>query len=212
MPPQYSKSWLQMKNRLFSEIISLSSLPGEWVKWKDVDNMYARSLLKPINMYVHHFGVKPEIISLTKKEIVIRQYSYSDIYIVNYKNKVYCVDKPWLRQFYPSEYEEQNKDMFLVKDSFRAFMPWIIDEDMDYFIKSDSNSFYFKYFSGKFTKGTTQEIKNSDLLDFYFLKNEEHLVENGCTIIPRGTYMYDIYIYPNKKVYKNLKREYDKKK
>jgi hypothetical protein len=201
-----------MKNSSFSEIITLSCLPSEWVKWKDVSKKYSKSLLKPVNMYIDYFGTSPEIISITKKEIIIRQYSYSDIYIVNYENDSYCVDKPWLRQFYPSDYKENNNGVFLVKDSFKTFMPWIIDENIDYFIKSESESFYFKYHSGKFSKGSNKEIKDTDMLDFYFLKNDNCLVEDKCTIIPRGTYMYDIYIYPDKKIYKKLKREYDKKK
>lgn len=212
MPPKYAKSWLAMKTSSFSQIINLSSLPGEWVKWKDVSDLYKKNILKPINMYVHHFGVLPEIIILTKKEIVIRQYSYSDIYILEHDNNTYCVEKAWLRQFYPSEHNINAAVPLLSKDSFRIFMPWILDEDIDYKIKSYSSSFYFEEFNGKFTKGCVDAIKNTQLLDFYFLKNNEMLVEDNCTIIPRGTYMYDIHIAPTKKIYKKLKREYDKKK
>lgn len=212
MPPQYSRSWLEMKNKSFRQIIDASCLPGEWIKWKDVAPLYSKKILKPVNMYVHHFGTLPEIVTCTKKEIVIRQYSYSDIYVVNYEKQVYCADKPWLRQFYPSSNKFTILLPPLTNDFFKTFMPWVIDEDIDYLIKSHSDSFCFKDFSGKFIKGSVEEIKNTELLDFYFLKNDETLVEDGCTIIPRGTYMYDIHIIPNKKIYKKLKREYDKKK
>lgn len=230
--PYEPESWSLMSTMSFEEICNFSNLFPKWKFWKYVDEnpLYTHKILKPVNMYAHYFSTPPEIIETSKNTLTIRYYSYADILIQIadpllgnrgiFKSKpinvlFYAVDKCWLRQFYPS----QNKYNITDKDAisnrvFKMYIPWFLDLDIEYSIKSNIENPSIKIIEKKdyFTKTNKNVIiKEANFVEFYFTNSKNHMEDSVCGLIKRGSYLFDIEIKSDKKTIKKIIREYEKR-
>ena len=110
----------------------------------------------------------------------------------------YSVDKVWQRQFYPSQSEYNTSGMDILSDRcFKAYTPWVIDEDIDFFVTStiEDPSIKIMDFRGSFAKSDKNDrIKEPCFVDFYFTKSKRHMETETVGIIERGSYMYEMQI------------------
>jgi hypothetical protein len=230
--PYESESWSQMSLMNFATISHFSNLFPKWKEWKYVkDNLYyKKSILKPVNMYVHNFSEPPEIIQNSKTTLTIRYRTYADILIqiadpeLGHKgvfksrpinSLFYATDKCWLRQFYPSQNEYNIVDENAISNRiFKAYVPWFLDMDIEYYVKCNKENPSIKAIEKKdfFTK--TEEnviIKEANFVDFYFTNSKIHMENSVCGLIKKGTHLFDIYIDADKKTIKKIIREYEKR-
>jgi hypothetical protein len=230
--PYEAESWSLMSKMTFEQICNTSNLFPKWKEWEYVksDPAYKQSILKPVNMYAHHFSNPPEIIKNSKNSLTIRYYSYGDILIqiadpllghrgVFKSNPInsffYATDKCWLRQFYPSENQYNIIDENAIsKRIFKIYIPWFLDMDIQYLIKCNIENPSLKIIEKKDSFTKTDEnviIKEANFVDFYFTNSKNHMEDNICGLIKRGSYLFDIEIYADKKTIKKIIREYEKR-
>lgn len=198
-----SKSWIDMQNSNFIDIINKSNIQfDDWKNFQYVlSGEHKNSLLKPVNNYVNYFGIKPDIVKIKNGHYSIRYRSYSEIFLYLKKdNSLYAVEKSWLRQFYlsPNLYEEL-PDNVLSKNVYRFFIPWFLDQDIEYSIKqSESNSVKIIESKGQFNKSNIEtDIKDTGFVDFYFTNSKEHMINKNLGLIKRGTPLYEIHLFPD---------------
>lgn len=192
--PGDSLSWLKMKDMNFNSICQNSNLPKVWQ-----ENNYTSNSLMPVNNYVKIFGNPPKVKDIQSDKITIVQKTYSDIYVEKNKTQVYAIERSWQRQFYPSKntYSLDNINFFTDK-CYRFYMPWVINRNVNYKVHSNEikDFFYVPEQAGLFNHTN----KNIDVpfIDFYFI-SKDFIKEDSYMLIPAGSDMYelDIYIDPN---------------
>ena len=229
--PYESDSWHEMSRMNFSEILQYIGMYNKWRNWNDVlkNKKYRKSILKPINMYVHNFSIKPKLIKKSKNEIILKYYTQADIlflipdpplgYLGIFKSKpiyaiFYAIDKLWLRQFYPSNNLYKIDDSRKISDRiFKFYIPWILDLDIEYEVKNteEDSSFGILQKNGAFTKTDKSVIiKEANFVDFYFTKSKKHMVDDLVGIIKKGTYMFELEIKSDKSTIKKIINSYEK--
>lgn len=192
-----SNHWLGMSNKSFDEICRISNVKPEWKDWEFVinQNEYKNTILRPLNMYCHHFGVLPEIKKNNDSSIIIKYFNYSDIYIYHKKYIYYATEKSWMRQFYPlSEIDKNIPDDLIQSRPFKFFIPWVLDDNFNYDVIDgyyDDKIFVPKQ-SGFFSKNYNNKIKEANFVNFYF---KDFIKNNGCCIIRRGTNIFSIIVH-----------------
>lgn len=229
--PYESESWSLMSEMNFEQISNFSNLFPKWKFWRYVkDNpVYKNKIIKPVNMYVHHFSNPPKIIQTSKNTLTIKYYNYADILIQIadpllgnkgiFKSKpinslFYATDKCWLRQFYPSQNEYNVLDDNAISNRiFKMYIPWFLDIDIKYLVKSNSKDPSIKVIEKEdfFTKTNENVIiKEANFVDFYFTNSKSHMEDSICGLIKKGTYLFDLEIEADKKTIKKIIKEYEK--
>ena len=140
-----SEYWVNSGKLDFYEIQSASNVPHKWTKNEAVlKSKYKNKIIKPINAYAINFGIKPELI-VNDDHIVLRQLTHADIWVEQKgKNKLYALDKTWMRQFYPSDQTlQEQEDCYIAQ--YKMYTPWIIDADVIVDIVTIPGSPFFVY-------------------------------------------------------------------
>lgn len=179
-------------------------------------------------MYVANFSDKPEIIKKSKTEITIKYYTHSDILVLIpdpplgnlgiFKSKpiyaiFYATDKLWQRQFYPSGFLDHNDDNLISNRVYKFYIPWFLDIDTQYKIKSSLENSSFKILTqdGVFTKTNKNVIiKEANFVEFCFTKSKLHMLDDLTGIIKKGSYMFEIDISSDKSTIKKIIKGYEK--
>ena len=226
--PYESESWSKMGTMTFAEIMAYSNMFPKWADWNQVkySEMYATSVLKPVNLYASFFSIKPSVKRISETQAILEYYNYADIlvqiadpplgHLGIFKSQpineiFYSVDKVWQRQFYPSPNEYEMTDDRIISDRcFKIYTPWVIDEDVQFKIKSniDDPSLLIMEQSGSFTKsGENDRIKEPAFIDFYFTKSKRHMQTETVGVIERGSYMYEMEVTSSKEIIDRLCNE-----
>jgi hypothetical protein len=205
-----SEYWVNSGSLSFTRIIQDSKVPPKWIDSATLDDLgYKDKILRPINPYVHHFGIKPELEILRDGCIILKQKTHAEIWIEMLGRQIYLLDKCWQRQFYPSVASSRLVLDRHVNAIFKFYTPWIIDAD----IKVD----VFSYEDSPFTILTdslrfSQVDKNQHLLDSswvnFAVKSDSKYIIDEENIIPKDTYMYGIMI-TDKEVSDRIIKEYE---
>jgi hypothetical protein len=219
--PYESDSWSKMGTMTFSEIMAYSNMFPKWADWNQIkcSKEYSSSILKPVNLYASFFSIKPSIKRISDTQAVLEYYNYADILIQIadpplghlgiFKSQpineiFYSVDKVWQRQFYPSPNEyEINDDLIISDRCFKIYTPWVIDEDIEFKIRStiENPSILIMSQTGSFTKSNENDrIKEPAFIDFYFTKSKRHMQTDTVGVIERGSYMYELEVTSSKNV------------
>lgn len=223
-----SEHWSKTGSMTFSEIMGQSNMFHKWADWNQIryGDQYSNLVLKPINLYAAFFSIRPLVKRVSDNIAILEYYSYADILIQIadpplghlgiFKSQpineiFYCVDKVWQRQFYPSANSYNLNDDRTISDRcFKMYTPWVIDEDIQFKIRSkmDDPSFLVIEKEGGFTKSNESDrIKEPVFIDFYFTKSKAHMETETVGIIERGSYMYEIEISASKELIDRLCNE-----
>ena len=213
--PYEAESWSKMGTMTFAEIMRYSNMFPKWSDWDQIrySDLYSNKILKPVNLYASYFSTRPKVIKTSDTSATIEYYNYADIlmqiadpplgHLGIFKSQpineiFYSVDKVWQRQFYPSQSEYNTSGMDILSDRcFKAYTPWVIDEDIDFFVTStiEDPSIKIMDFRGSFAKSDKNDrIKEPCFVDFYFTKSKRHMETETVGIIERGSYMYEMQI------------------
>jgi len=206
--PELPESWLSLDEANFSEIVKVLNIPKKWGEWSYVQESYKDKILKPCMMYTSIFGRKPDIVYLDGDTLVLEQKLYGEIYLLlRNKDFLYSSERVHQRQYFPSNSDyDIDKSSFLSKNCYRFFMPWLLDEDLEYEIVGvDYGSFFVPNQKGKFEKTKKDTlIKNTNFVDFYFTKSNNHMIDKEHGIVPNDSIMYQIYVKSNKEILKKV--------
>ena len=188
-----SDFWVNSANLTLWEILSESRLPDKWKRFDLIEEIYHQSLIKPINRYVSNLYPRPELISIDIDQslVTLRQKTHAEIWVKPKNNNLYALDKAWQRQFYPSENKNISNECF--NASYKFYVPWIIDDNLNVTISSCQNSpFKINTKSLKFNKAIMSDKFPEYFIDFNIKKEGDYMVENKYGIIDIATPMYDI--------------------
>jgi hypothetical protein len=187
-----SKYWINSEDKDFGTLVSESKMIPEFSDSSKLKNLgYENKILVPINPYVEYFYPKPELIK-TNTGIILRQKTHAEIWVEYRGEYLYMVDKCWQKQFYPSKniYDNLNNENF-----YRFYVPWSIECNNSFEIKSNSNVFniYTKLIT--FCKRDfNAQFVNTPFVDFTIIKNGPHMKNLKYGIVNLETDMYDIVI------------------
>jgi hypothetical protein len=214
--PYESESWSKMGTMTFAEIMAYSNMFPKWADWHQIKYSpeYSSSILKPVNLYASFFSIRPSVKRISDTQAVLEDPPLGHLGIFKSQpiNEIfYSVDKVWQRQFYPSQNEYDIYDDRIISDRcFKIYTPWVIDEDVDFKIKStiSSPSLLIIEQNGSFTKSKENDrIKEPVFIDFYFTKSERHMQTETVGVIERGSYMYEMEVTAPKEIIDRLCNE-----
>lgn len=170
-----------------------------WMDCTEIPQMGYSNIFRPINPYVHHFGIKPEMYMENEKLIIVQK-THAEIWVERRAfEAIYALDKCWQRQFYPSDLSPKELDDECLPAIYKFYTQWILDEDVEVAI-SEVESSPFKIITNqiKFEKINKEEkLLDSSWVEFMFKKTND-LVKNEYDIIEIGTPMYKIEVSDNK--------------
>jgi hypothetical protein len=213
--PYEAESWSKMGTMSFAEIMRYSNMFPKWADWHQIkyNSLYSNKILKPVNLYASFFSIRPKVIRTSSTSATLEYYNYADMLIQIadpplghlgiFKSQpineiFYSVDKVWQRQFYPSPNDYDTSKLDIISDRcFKIYTPWVIDEDIEFFVTSTINDPSLKIMEhhGSFTKSNENDrIKEPCFIDFYFTKSKRHMETETVGIIERGSYMYEMQI------------------
>ena len=211
--PRASDFWIKSINSSFSEIVNGSNCRRLYVEYQYVlsNDTVKTSILKPINDYVYNLYPAPDLIKYENGYAYLRQKTHAEILIrKNYKDGLYFLDRPWIRQFYPSVEKFKIDDCFLVVH--KAYSPWFIDLEREYDVLQVEDE--YTPFVIKPTKlnrvETNATIIEPNFVHFLIKKSGDHMVDPGHGKISIGTPIYDIKIKLNHTEYERLLEFYHK--
>lgn len=200
-----SKFWVNSEDLSFHNIQKQSVAK----QWCERDLKYKNKILQPINKYATNFIHLPQLI--TKDEFVLRYSTHAEIWIEIKNNGVYALDKTMQRQFYPSKNNIQHNNENCYNASYKFYIPWTINCDINLEIKNIEDSpFLIQDNFVKFNKIHKNDLNiKEQWVNFYFKKNN-NILKNEYDIIKESTGMFDI-IINNKNLQTEILKFYDKK-
>lgn len=208
-----SEFWINSENKSFTEIVQANkTMPRIWASAETiVHSLYYDNIFKPINGYAKEFWPRPKLIK-DNEVLHLRYFTHAEIWVQPMRDGLYCLDKLWQRQFYPSEININNtEDCF--NAVYKFYIPWIFDENLTLSIKEVDDS-PFKILNTKvnFYKLDRNEYWNCDWFHF-LIKSEGNYLEKYNDrvygVIPINTPICDI-IIENKELIDKIEREYGK--
>lgn len=211
--PKVSDFWVKSADLSFSEIVNGSNCRRLYVEYQYVlsNDLVKNSILKPVNDYAYNLYRAPEIVKYEDGYAYLRQRTHAEILIrKNYKDGLYFLDRPWIRQFYPSLEKFKIEDCFLVVH--KAYSPWFIDLEREYEVLQVEDE--YTPFVIKPTKlnrvETNATIIEPNFVHFLIKKSGDHMVDTGHGKISIGTPIYDIKIKLSHTEYEGLLEFYHK--
>ena len=164
-----------------------------WMDCTEIPQMGYTNIFRPINPYVHHFGIKPEMYMEDEKLIIVQK-THAEIWVEERpRNLLYALDKCWQRQFYPADVSPNFEIENCFPVVYKFYTQWLIDQDVEVNILEVSSS-PFKILTNSIKFDTIdQDIKllDSNWIEFMFKKTND-FVKNGYDVIEIGTPMYKI--------------------
>lgn len=206
--------WNNTNDPDFIDINLKSNVRYSWLSFNRIaKGKYKDSVIKPINKYVEVLYPQPELMSISEEEIVLQQKNHAEI-AIGYKNGILTtVDKPHIRQYYNSADTYDIPD-FCFPKVFKAYMPWIFDENIEVAIEPIEGSPFFIYpTTHQFTKVDTNSLYYSPpFIPFSFKNVGSHMIRDkayGKILI--GSPMFNIIIKSNKEIRRKIEKFYEEK-
>ncbi len=151
-------------------------------------------MLKPINKYAEALYQPPELVKITAKEIILRQQTHAEIFILVKEDYKKFLDRPWIRQFYKSMYQA-DLDEECFDDVFVAYTPWIIDWDVEALVKPSGVTSPIKSFEVRvpFSKIAPEAVfVDPAMIPFRFRNSGNHMIDSEFGKIKTNSPIYDI--------------------
>lgn len=204
--------WEDTKDPNFVDINIKSNVRHSWLSFdRIVSGKYKNSIIKPINKYVEALYPAPKLISIDNDKIILQQSNHAEIVLGYMDDQFHTVDKPHIRQYYNSSDVYDIPD-FCFPRIFKAYMPWIFDENIEVAIKPIEDSPFFIYpTTHQFTKVDTNSLYyNPPFIPFSFKNVGSHMIRDkayGKILI--GSPMFNIIIKSNKEIRRKIEKFYE---
>lgn len=217
--------WHKSKSESFLWINKRSRVPSRWLSYAEGIKGKDSDIVKPINLYVDRLYPKPKLISIDNNIVTIQQTNHAEIFLVSspeiintmerdepYKERImWNLDRPWIRQYYLSDREDFSDSTICFDQTFRFYVPWIIDEDISVKIKQPEDSpFLILEDTVNFKKilDNTQQI-DPPFVHFQFKKIGNHMIDQDYGKISRFSPMYNMVFEASDIMVKEIRRFYE---
>jgi hypothetical protein len=206
--------WYKTKDPVFSKISKESRLPEKWISYSGVQKgKFKSEIIKPINSYVEALYPMPKLISIESNTVTLRQENHAEIFLLMQKNGIFKnLDRPWMRQYYNTE-EDRKPDAECFLGTFKFYVPWYIDEDVEVFYKSPKDDSPFCVYDTTSLHSRVREdldYLEPDFVTFNFKKTGEHMVNERFGKIKRGSAMFDIVFQGSDIMVERVRNFYEK--
>jgi hypothetical protein len=206
--------WYKTKDPVFSQISKDSRLPEKWISYSKVlDGKYKDSIIKPINAYVEALYPMPKLISIKDNIITLRQTNHAEFFLLERKDGVFInVDRPWMRQYYNTE-ETHMPMSGCFPGTFKFYMPWYIDADLEISYEPSSLDSPFYVYSTTKRHSVVEKTVNylePDFISFHFKRVGPHMVNDKFGKIKRDSPMFDIVFQANDIIVEDVRSLYEK--
>jgi hypothetical protein len=205
-----SEFWVNSYNSSFSEIQRASNVRVGWRDYLYVKDSYLDKILHPVNMYVSHMYPKPELVSIEKNIVTLRQKTHAEIWVEPKNKNLYALDKCHQRQFYPSKELFSGSECFTA--CYRFYIPWFINKNLIVKIKNIDNEFSpFVIQEKTFISDAPKEdaiIFNTEFVNFSIRKTGKHMLSDEYGIIDIASPMFDMVATLEDQDIDKLKEEY----
>lgn len=217
--------WHKSKSESFLWINKRSRVPSRWLSYVEGIKGKDKDIVKPINLYVDRLYPKPKLISIDNNTVTLQQTNHAEIFLVSspeiintmerdepYKERImWNLDRPWIRQYYLSDKTDFSDPATCFSQTFRFYVPWIIDEDISIEIKQPEDSpFSILEDTINFKKilNNTQQI-DPPFVHFQFKKIGSHMIDEDYGKISRLSPMYNMVFEASDIMVKEIRRFYE---
>jgi hypothetical protein len=217
--------WHKSKSESFLWINKRSRVPSRWLSYAEGIKGKDSDIVKPINLYVDRLYPKPKLISIDNNIVTLQQTNHAEIFLVSspeiintmerdepYKERImWNLDRPWIRQYYLSDKKDFSDSTICFDQTFRFYVPWIIDEDISVKIKQPEDSpFLILEDTVNFKKilDNTQQI-DPPFVHFQFKKIGNHMIDQDYGKISRFSPMYNMVFEASDIMVKEIRRFYE---
>jgi hypothetical protein len=217
--------WHKSKSESFLWINKRSRVPSRWLSYPEGIKGKDNDIIKPINLYVNRLYPKPKLISIDNNVVTLQQTNHAEIFLVNspeiintmerdepYKERImWNLDRPWIRQYYLSDREDFGDSATCFNQTFRFYVPWIIDENISVDIRQpESSSFLISEDTISFKKipNNTQHV-DPPFVHFQFKKIGNHMIDQEYGKISRFSPMYNMVFEASDIMVKEIRRFYE---
>jgi hypothetical protein len=217
--------WHKSKSESFLWINKRSRVPSRWLSYPEGIKGKDNDIIKPINLYVDRLYPKPKLISIDNNVVTLQQTNHAEIFLVNspeiintmerdepYKERImWNLDRPWIRQYYLSDREDFGDSATCFNQTFRFYVPWIIDENISVDIRQpESSSFLISEDTISFKKipNSTQHV-DPPFVHFQFKKIGNHMIDQEYGKISRFSPMYNMVFEASDIMVKEIRRFYE---
>jgi hypothetical protein len=129
-----------------------------------------------------------------------------------YKERImWNLDRPWIRQYYLSDRKDFGDSATCFNQTFRFYVPWIIDEDIFVDIRQPEGSpFLISEDTMSFKKilNNTQHV-DPPFVHFQFKKIGSHMIDQEYGKISRFSPMYNMVFEASDIMVKEIRRFYE---
>jgi hypothetical protein len=217
--------WHKSKSESFLWINKRSRVPSRWLGYPEGIKGKGNDIIKPINLYVDRLYPKPKLISIDNNVVTIQQTNHAEIFLVNspeiintmerdepYKERImWNVDRPWIRQYYLSDREDFGDSTTCFDQTFRFYVPWIIDKNISVDIRQPKGS---PFLISEDTMSFKKILNNTQHLDppfvhFQFKKIGNHMINQEYGKISRFSPMYNMVFEASDIMVKEIRRFYE---
>jgi hypothetical protein len=217
--------WHKSKSESFLWINKRSRVPSRWLSYPEGIKGKDNDIIKPINLYVDRLYPKPKLLSIDNNVVTLQQTNHAEIFLVNspeiintmerdepYKERImWNLDRPWIRQYYLSDREDFGDSATCFNQTFRFYVPWIIDENISVDIRQPkSSSFLISEDTISFKKipNNTQHV-DPPFVHFQFKKIGNHMIDQEYGKISRFSPMYNMVFEASDIMVKEIRRFYE---
>ena len=217
--------WHKSKSESFLWINKRSRVPSRWLSYPEGIKGKDNDIIKPINLYVDRLYPKPKLISIDNNVVTLQQTNHAEIFLVNspeiintmerdepYKERImWNLDRPWIRQYYLSDREDFGDSATCFNQTFRFYVPWIIDENISVDIRQpESSPFLISEDTISFKKipNNTQHV-DPPFVHFQFKKIGNHMIDQEYGKISRFSPMYNMVFEASDIMVKEIRRFYE---
>jgi hypothetical protein len=217
--------WHKSKSESFLWINKRSRVPSRWLSYPEGIKGKDNDIIKPINLYVDRLYPKPKLISIDNNVVTLQQTNHAEIFLVNspeiintmerdepYKERImWNLDRPWIRQYYLSDKKDFGDSATCFNQTFRFYVPWIIDEDISVDIRQpESSPFLISEDTISFKKilNNTQHV-DPPFVHFQFKKIGSHMIDQEYGKISRFSPMYNMVFEASDIMVKEIRRFYE---
>jgi hypothetical protein len=189
--------WDKSPDPNFLEICHKSLVPMDWTSFEKIDTQFDESILKPINKYVQYLYPPPDLVSISETEIVLRQRTHADIYILNNSNSgFFNIDRPWIRQYYKTNMSFPDIEDCFSQEAYKFYVPWVIDTTTDVTYRAVPGSAIVAHGFRSNFNGIPDGLKaiNPPMVPCYFKRVGKHMKDPELGIIKRGEPIFDMVI------------------
>jgi len=217
--------WHKSKSESFLWINKRSRVPSRWLSYPEGIKGKGNDIIKPINLYVNRLYPKPKLISIDNNVVTLQQTNHAEIFLVNspeiintmerdepYKERImWNLDRPWIRQYYLSDRKDFGDSAKCFDQTFRFYVPWIIDEDISVDIRQPAGSPFLileDAMSFKKILNNTQHV-DPPFVHFQFKKIGSHMIDQEYGKISRFSPMYNMVFEASDIMVKEIRRFYE---